>query len=115
MQHNTELVLLGSKKKIFALMTRSFGQFTPILKLRLLENWSAIQIFPPKLTGSHVGRFGVVSDAYETSNVYLEFISALSFVDCTPVAGDKYVKEHEKGRTVSSILPRCSCGHNELR
>ena len=35
----------AAKTEIFALMTRSFGQFTPILKLRLLENWSAIQIF----------------------------------------------------------------------
>ena len=56
-----------------------------------------------------------VPGPHETRKVYLEFISALSFVDCTVVARDKYVKEHEKGRTVSSILPRCSCGHNELR
>ena len=37
------------QQKPFALMTRSFGQFTMILKLRLLENWSTIQIFPQKI------------------------------------------------------------------
>ena len=48
------------QQKPFALMTRSFGQFTMILKLRLLENWSTIQIFPQKLAASRIGGGGVL-------------------------------------------------------
>ena len=47
-------------KNPFPLMTRSFGQFTLILKIMLLENWSAIKVFPQKLAGSHTGLFTLV-------------------------------------------------------